>query len=353
MNITFLIGNGFDIGIGMKSKFKDFFHVYQEQSEGKPERIKQLSNEIGSDYKTWADFEIALGKYTSKFNVETKQDFLDQVNDFEEEFITYLREEEKALKINEDEKVGAEMKKALLGFYQEENLAPESSMAIKKIFHMYSAEAHQYNFVNFNYTFTLEACLDKIPQKLVCRRKYANQDREDKVGTIIHVHGHCDLHPIIGVNDSSQIANKDLAMEESFTRFFIKPALNKLLRQGNDTNATNIINQSTIICVYGMALGATDKKWWELLINWLKGNSYRQLIIFDYDEKYTTSTQFAWLQKEDAIISKLDDYVGSKVKVEELRSRIHLAVHKNIFSMNIQRRNKDDWKNVLLELKGM
>lgn len=28
MNITFLIGNGFDVGMGMKSRFSDFFPKY-------------------------------------------------------------------------------------------------------------------------------------------------------------------------------------------------------------------------------------------------------------------------------------------------------------------------------------
>ena len=28
MNITFLIGNGFDIGLGMLSRFTDYFPVY-------------------------------------------------------------------------------------------------------------------------------------------------------------------------------------------------------------------------------------------------------------------------------------------------------------------------------------
>ena len=29
VKITFLIGNGFDVGVGMNSRFKDFFPIYQ------------------------------------------------------------------------------------------------------------------------------------------------------------------------------------------------------------------------------------------------------------------------------------------------------------------------------------
>ena len=131
----------------------------------------------------------------------------------------------------------------------------------------------------------------------------------------------------------------------------VKPSLNVLLRQGNDTNAANVINQSKIICVYGMALGATDQKWWSLIINWLARDSQRQLIIFDYDEKYTPSTQFSWVKKEDSIIRKLEGYnVDSNINVEGLRTRIHVAVHKNILSMNIPKKNKSDWEKILVEM---
>lgn len=351
MNITFLIGNGFDIGIGMKSKFKNFFPIYQEQSKNKAERIKQLSEEIGADHENWADFEAEMGRYTIKFNKDTKQNFINQVKDFEEEFIAYLQSEENSLMFDEGKEIGSIISNALLKYYSESNLAPDSRDAIQTVYAANSADNHNYNFVNFNYTYALEKCLEKIPQKVVCKRKYGGSERYDKIGKIVHVHGKCDLHPIIGVNDISQIANKELAEDKSFTRYFVKPSLNALLRQGNDINATTLISQSKIICVYGMALGETDKKWWQLLIEWLSGEPSRQLVIFDYDEKYTTSTQFDWVEKEDSIIAKLEDYnSNSGINVEELRTRIHIAVHKNIFAMNIPRKNKEEWKKVLSEI---
>lgn len=351
MNITFLIGNGFDVGIGMKSRFKNFFPIYQEQSKNKPERIKQLSDEIGTDHDTWADFEAELGRYTIKFNKDTKQDFIDQVKDFEKDFIAYLQAEENSLKFDEGKDIESIILKALLKFYSDAILAPESRDAINAVFAANGSDNHNYNFVNFNYTYALEKCLEKVPQKVVCKRKFGSSDRSDKIGIIVHVHGKCDLYPIIGVNDTSQIANKELAEDKSFSRYFVKPSLNTLLRQGNDIDATTLISKSKIICVYGMALGETDKKWWQLLIKWLSGEPSRQLVIFDYDEKYTTSTQFAWLEKEDSIIAKLGDYnSNSGINIEDLRTRIHIAIHKNIFAMDIPRKNKDEWKKVLSEI---
>lgn len=335
MNITFLIGNGFDVGIGMKSRFKDFFPIYKENSKSKAERIKQLSDEIEGNHETWADFEKALGEYTVKFTSETKQIFIDQVKDFETEFISYLESEESRLSFEESDEISRVMIGALSKYYSVSNLAPESNAELSAVYTNHAGENHVYNFVNFNYTDILKNCLDTIPGKVVCKRKRGDTDKVDKIGTIIHVHGKNKLHPIIGVNDVSQIVNEELAKDLRFTKCIVKPSVNEFLRLGNDKKATNIINSSTIVCVYGMSLGATDKKWWDMILSWLYGSSARQLVLFDYDEHYTTATPFGWIEKEDEIIDKLSKYNNSKsVNVENLRSRIHIAVHKNIFQMD-------------------
>lgn len=341
MNVTFLIGNGFDIGVGMRSRFKDFFPEYQEKSKNKPKRIKQLADEIGDDYETWADFESALGRYTVKFDTTTKQDFLDQVRDFEKEFIEYLKGQESLLSYQDKGKIQEVMKEALFEFYKSDVLPPESADKINNIYFAYRREVYTYNFVNFNYTSILENCLKCLPKETLSKNKSA-QERKDVIGKVVHVHGYSDIFPIIGVNDVSQIANEELAQDDSFTRRIVKPTLNQYLRYKYDADATNIIKQSKIICIYGMSLGQTDKKWWDMLMSWLNSNSEHQLILFEYDEKYSASTPFEWLDKEDCIIEKFADYrINKIIDVERLRSRIHIAIHKNIFQMNLREEYED------------
>jgi len=352
LNITFLIGNGFDVGIGMKSKFKDFFPIYQKTSENKPYRIKQLSDEIGKDYdnnyRTWADFERKLGEYTLEFDEKTKQNFIDQIKDFESEFIDYLKWQEAILSFKSTERISAIMVKGLTQYYSSENLAPESAEAVKQVYSGHTSENHTYNFVNFNYTDILKSCLDTIPSKIIRHRKYGSIDKTDNVGKIVHVHGKNDLYPIIGVNDVGQIANKELAKDVRFTQTIVKPNINQLLRCGNDTNATNLIKQSNIICIYGMALGETDKKWWDLLLQWLNGVSSRQLILFEYDDQFNANTPFDWLSKENCIIDKLSQYnQNTTLQVEKLRPRIHIAVHKNIFQINLPYKKDDEYGTML------
>ena len=355
MNITFLIGNGFDVGLGMKSRFKDFFPIYKEKSQNKEPRIKQLSDSIEGDYDTWADFEKALGEYTLKFTSENKQDFIDQVKDFETEFIAYLKWQESVLSFKDSDKIAHIMIAALTKFYSSDNLAIDSNSAITKIYNKTSAESHLYNFVNFNYTSLLLNAIQTIPQKIVCKRKHnGNAEKIDKIDKIIHVHGYCDMLPIIGVNDESQIANKELAKDARFARYIIKPSINQFLRQGYDRDTTNVINSSTIICVYGMSLGATDRKWWDLLMQWLSGSNDRQLVLFEYDAKYSSTTPYGWLEKEDTIMDKLSSYNSNKeLTVENMRSRIHIAVHKNIFQMNLQPKKDDEYGTLMEKVNAM
>lgn len=72
-------------------------------------------------------------------------------------------------------------------------------------------------------------------------------------------------------------------------------------------------------------------------------NTNKDLIIYDYDDKYSQKSQFSWPQKEDSIIDKLSELTkDTKIDVEQLRSRIHIAVHKNIFEMDLTKKDSQD-----------
>lgn len=352
MNITFLIGNGFDVGLGIRSRFKDFFPIYIENSKNKKEDIRQLSERIGSDYDTWSDFEIQMGKYTVEFDTQNKQLFPAQFRDFETEFVSYLKKEEQELSFNNQDEISKMMISALSGFYSLHNLRVGSNNTISAVFSSLRTQAHVYNFISFNYTNTLEKCLNTIPNGVVQKRAIGSTVLSDKVGKIVHVHGTCDNAPIMGVNDVAQITNKELVKDERFIRYLVKPKLNALHRTNQEVEASKMISSSQIICIYGMALGATDKLWWAKIIKWLNANADRQLVIFDYDPYFSEASQFDWIDKEDAIMDKLASNISlsDQINIESLRSRIHIAVHKNVFEMNLRTKREE---KLIRELYGM
>lgn len=320
--------------MGIKSRFSDYFPIYIEHSKGKPTSIKELANEIDSNEKNWSYFEKQLGEYTKHFSSTTKYKFLEQLKDFQDGFIDYLKKQESKLSFDNSDDILNKFINALMTFYSSENLPMGSSLMVKNLYDSHRLEEHRYNFINFNYTSILEKCLQTIPNRIVCKRAVSGE-KIDRIGQIVHVHGYCDQYPLMGLDNDSQIINKSLAQDKSFSRYVVKPSLNEALRMNYDKNSTELILRSQIICVYGMSLGETDKKWWNLILNWLSKDAHNQLIIYNYDEQYTFSNQFAWIDKEDEIVQKLSSYSNNEIKIEDLISRIHISVNKNIFQMNL------------------
>ena len=99
MNIVYLIGNGFDINIGLKTRYKDFYDYYLAlDSSGDNEHVKKLKEHLketlSTDDKYWSDLEIALGAYTTNFSsLEELELAYNNINDRFREFIQTIEEE--------------------------------------------------------------------------------------------------------------------------------------------------------------------------------------------------------------------------------------------------------------------
>ena len=319
----------------MKSSFKDFFPIYKEsfKKDGKP--YNMLAQSINDDENKWSYFEKQLGVFTGEFTLETADSFVEQIRHFELRFTEYLVSQELKLDFSDRKRINKMMLSALKNFYSSSKLPTESAYSINSVFNKFSFENHLYHFINFNYTGCLSKCLSTIEDGVVGTRQTDRGKKYDKIGQIIHVHGYLQNNPIMGLNDIDQIENPDLRGSKAFTKGIVKPLQNKAIRMGYDRTATDLINSSTIICIYGMSLGETDKKWWITIINWLQKDTNRHLIIFDYDEHFNRSSQFDWISKEDKVIEKLNSFYNDNEAIEHVRERIHLAVHKNIFSLNL------------------
>lgn len=336
MQITFLIGNGFDIGLGMKSRFSDFFPVYIRQAEGKEKTLKDFAEEIDEHRAEWSYFEEQLGKYSPKFTMDNKDVMREQVTDFSVQFTQYLSEEEKKLNFDDD-KITSIMAKALVNFYSLNNLAKGSHEAVTETMKKNPSHSRIYNFLSFNYTECLEKCLAHFSERIVQQRNVAGIEVKDCIGEILHIHGKVNECPIMGVNDKSQIENESLAEDEEFKSLFVKPEANFELKTQAERDGKQIIDNSDIICVYGMSLGKTDKLWWEKLVEWLNKDAKHQLVIFLYDDECSTRTQFGIINSGRQMLNTLREYSEYQADTfDKLRHRIHFAINKNIFEMPLR-----------------
>lgn len=150
----------------------------------------------------------------------------------------------------------------------------------------------------------------------------------------LYIHGTLtDGEMIIGVNDSSQIKNKELSENEEIQSCFIKQKLLEDAGQLKETKFRNIINNSLIICTYGLSLGSTDSIYWEIIKDRLvKSDAIFIISIYDGDlQKYSD----IYSSNKQSRIIKESFYINSKATKEEkdkINNRIIVEVNHPLFT---------------------
>lgn len=340
MRITFMVGNGFDLGLGIKSSYDAFYNWYCKIPSGKP-HIQQFKQDIMADMdrnllndeRTWADFELGLGAYTANFTKETVEEFLDCFEDAQMGIAAYLIEQELAFHSEQyDEKSYITFRKSILNFYEE---TPDiEKNIIKESLNNTMTEDREVTVISFNYTNSLERVLEKMPDKPLATWTVLGKQYTYRINpNIIHVHGTTTEFPILGVNDDSQIANKELLNTSQFKEMLIKATCVSTLGRLWHDQAEDQIKNSQFICILGMSLGASDAKWWKLIAQWLADNDKRHVIIYWYEKNppYGVSI-FKQIRCISNVKSKLLSYSNLPDAVKErISNHIHVVINTEKF----------------------
>lgn len=329
VNFTFVIGNGFDINLGLKTKYTDFYE-YIIKNNLSEDNI--FFERIQKDIKYWEDFEKMLGIMTCfdndafiftekinncKFNIrndeiddivnhilgdENEEIFWEKYNkdlkNFYIEFRKYLESEENRVKISEKEN-SKRIINSLLYFWkdfeeEEQNLffkkldlsidtqntdwrrrnKPESEEFFKFTF----------NFLNFNYSSTLESMLDSLNLKQL-ETEWSNLVElklKKKVDFVInfnhyHVHANKNSGMFLGVDNEFQL-NNEFFPNIDMMDTIIKPYKIDDYTDGNVSNYTNILRFSDYIYIFGMSIGVTDLTWWKICVELIQRHSVKIVI---------------------------------------------------------------------------
>lgn len=267
VQVTFLIGNGFDLNVGLKTRYSDFYPFYTGQC---PEEL--LAGEIAGALERWSDLEAALGKCTKRISPEQLELFRHSEINLEDKLKEYLERELRRADYENNQKA---IEKEMIFFLEEpfrrryeDSPAGRGGDVLKA--------PKTYKFVNFNYTNVLDRCLE-----IVLKRYHSLPILREGGKMSLHIHGAIETNDIVlGVNDAWQVANECLrTYAERFS--LIKEDINRLIYHNNKTQELqSILEQSDIICVYGMSFGETDKRWWQTITNLLREDSARTLILF-------------------------------------------------------------------------
>lgn len=329
MRITFLIGNGFDINLGLDTRYTDFLKSYREIRNTDSELLKYFKNEVLGEKELWANAEEAFGIITEKFKRKgyDAEAYCECHEDFCNNLAKYLIAEEQRINYTEKStELAGYLSTGLLnykkGFRENEiNQIEEVENTI--------GNALFFNFINFNYTQTLDLAIETLKKNssFLGKRKHSNTLYNNMIGTLIHVHGTVHKDMVLGVNDLSQIS--DTSIFEGFGDEYISQIIKQKTNEMNDDNidrkAYEVLKNSDIIYIYGMSTGVTDKLWWERICELMNKNKKLQLFIYKHNApedgliRRKTISYFNKERKAFTSYSSLDD--DTKRDIEQ---RIHI-----------------------------
>lgn len=317
MQILYIIGNGFDLNIGMKTSYKYFFDQYKSK-ESSNKNVEKLKKNISENYNNWSDLEIALGGYTAE--LKTLEEFDEVFEDIGENLAEFLR-------LEEDKFIESEIDRERFFKYL---VTPENELRQIDKNRITEYKKKFYNnhwgldIFTFNYTTVLEKIIGE-GQKNIRIGNHPNTSSKANVTLtgIEHIHGFTDKRMVLGVNDKSQIKNKAFKDDQNVLEAMVKSECNLAYGHLIDELFKKKIKASSMICIFGSSIGDTDNMWWELIGEKLKENI--PLIIFTKGEE-VISPRIGY--KNNRTKRKMRDYFLDKTNLSEgVRKRIEDNVY--------------------------
>ncbi len=321
MQILYIIGNGFDLNIGLKTSYNDFYQYYKTVKSDNV-NVQKLKDNISKTYDSWADLEIALGNYTQHLNTTDEVD--DILFDIGEELSKYLHLEEKKL-------ANCEFNQRKFFDYLcfPENLfLPADNEKLLGIKSQWKNHQWNLNIYTFNYTSVIEKIFgDKQKNVLLAHH---NNNMPIQLGEIKHIHGYLDNDMVIGVNDASQIKNESFHSNRDVLEYIVKSECNHANRSNIDRQLTSKISVANLICIFGSSIGETDNKWWELIGERLKSDCH--LIIFTKGAEIPSRIRHMQARAERTIknffLSKTN---LTEKEMEKLEEKIFIGLNSGMF----------------------
>lgn len=336
MNITFLVGNGFDINLGLKTRYTDFYPFYLSK---KHDDI--ISRAIANNYERWADLELALGQLLKEISPEQIDEFLDSKANLELDLAEYLRLEQQRIDVTSTT-IQNEFQKNITGFYNE---FPANEKFKFLGWQKQIASAIFYQFISFNYTNSLDRIVDLAKQKKQFGSHSTSiQNYNDAIVGVVHLHGTLSGNMILGLDNERQIGNSGLQASVELKNYIIKPTVNEALGEGTAELVKQRIDDSDYVCVYGMSLGDTDCMWWKYLVDWLNKKSTRKLVLYMYEKETANPSGPEKLRLQDKWKNRfLKTSDTNPENQNKIRSQIIVVLWSKIF----------DFSDVKLESKDI
>lgn len=331
MNVLFLIGNGFDISAGLKTRYEDVLNRYLADTKSNS-AFDDIKKDIYDNIKLWGDFEKRLGEITNNYSMENLETYYGFLINFRKFLVNYLTKEERKIDFNSLDIVVLEpLKKLILSGYI--YFSEKSQQTITAYFKPNNGFPHYY-FISFNYTRVFDECLKIIHTKTgPLKNGLVSINRPHIPDKILHIHGSLDADVIMGVDNRNQIANPGLRDNNRLIQTLVKPDVNNALENLKNNEAHSLIDKSNLIVLFGMSIGLTDFSYWNKIGEWLRREPSHHLLIFyklDEGDKIHPENKIANFNYIRDIFIR---YTGHSDIIN--RKQIHVCYETDMFNLNL------------------
>lgn len=336
MNMLYLIGNGFDLNLGLPTRYSDFLEYYFKHAPLNHKATSQESIRI-QEYKDlfkrtiennagdhqWKDLEIALGIFSSQF--KNPEHFIEFYTDLNLSLINYLKQIPRIVPTENDKNK----------FFQD-FMFPTSYLTARELQEFQSTVPEHkdwdINVVSFNYTSTFETLSKGVLKKNISFWPLSSANSRTYLG-VTHIHGSLEENSILlGVDNTKQIDNADFKANEDVTDILVKPQGNISIGGVVDDTCHGLISKADLICLFGLSLGATDQTWWEDIKERFVSNSSVVLLYFYHDLHSGISIKSDGRSKRKAR-AHIVKALGLEGTEKDYRDRIFVAVNCDMFSL--------------------
>ena len=341
MNITYIIGNGFDVKLGMKTRYIDFYKFYVAvSSESDPQVVKTFKGEINEFIKTethkedadidWRDLEVALGKYTTKVPLK----------DFDTLYFDIIENLKSCLK--------SEFEYFDVRYFNQDDFLKYLCNPVTSFFtHDQENDLFQYvrsfsgedviDVINFNYTPTVEKLSGYDGKEMPIGKTLSG--KAGKLRSVWHIHQSLDDEDIlVGVNDKSQIANPEYTKSQDVCELLIKPDTNKVLGKGIDAECASIIANTNLFIIFGSSAGITDSKWWSRICKRLISATptHARMLFFVYRPKDIRHREVRYGSWSRSDIRRFIQSSGLGENIyDSVSSSIYVSYSQDIFNLPV------------------
>lgn len=343
-NIVLVIGNGFDLNLGFKTSFKDFYESKFCPKDYPAPLIKYLNSKWGNDLDgvKWYDFENELLNYYKKYErdkyvediiTESEQNYLKRIEPYKLQFgfnsedFDYVHSllEKGLMKYPNykipfyadlcqtacwrDKEALNRIKDSLNKYIKQvsETQVNDDSVALKVLFKIarLPKDENNVNIYTFNYT-SLPAPYNKMLD-----------------GCVNHVHGSVESgNIIIGTQDYAGMDSNYDFLQKSFDPQYAPPALVYDLQTADE------------VIIFGHSLGVNDRQYFNSFFRQQSspGNTVRKKItIFTRDESSKVEIKRSLQQISDNNLAML--YGMNDLKIYQTKDVSELAHETDILSV--------------------